>query len=111
MGRMALPRAAPGANTGPGMPQPDPLLDEIAALLAAAESRDDPVRLERTLTDGYARALSLEAERLRLERQIRAPTDAARRRELASLERQLDALRDQLDLLRRRHSLAVRARA
>src|SRR5207247_2033695 len=47
------------------MPKKDPLLEEISALLAA-EGADDPARLERTLTDGYARALSLEAERRRL---------------------------------------------
>jgi hypothetical protein len=103
------------------MPKKDPLLEEISALLAA-EGTDDPVRLERTLTDGYARALSLEAERRRLQKQIGALTatlgsgDAAARRELTALLRQvkrqegdLGALRAQLDRLRRRHSLAVRA--
>ena len=103
------------------MPKKDPLLEEISALLAA-EGVDDPVRLERTLTDGYARALSLEAERRRLQKQIGTLTvtlgsgDAAARRELAALLRQvkrqegdLGVLRDQLGRLRRRHSSAVRA--
>ena len=49
------------------------------------EGGDDPVRLERTLTDGYARALSLEAERRRLRAAARTlpgpwtPASAARR--------------------------------
>ena len=103
------------------MPKKDPLLDEISALLAA-EGTDDPDRLERTLTDGYARALSLEAERRRLQKQIGTLTatvgsgDDAARRELAALLRQvkrqegdLGALRAQLGRLRRRHSTGVRA--
>jgi hypothetical protein len=102
------------------MPKKDPLLEEISALLSA--EADDPARLERTLTDGYARALSLEAERRRLEKQIGVLTatvgsgDAAARRELATLVRRvkrqegdLGLLRDQLGRLRRRHSSAVRA--
>ena len=104
------------------MPKKDPLLAEIVALLAEAEDGDDPERLERTLTDGYARALRLEAERRRLEKQIGILTvavgtgDDAARRELASLVRRakrqeldLGALRAQLGRLRRRHSSAVRA--
>jgi hypothetical protein len=103
------------------MPKKDALLEEISTLLAAEEA-DDPARLERTLTDGYARALSLEAERRRLQKQIGDLTaqlgsgDAAARRRLAALVRQvkrqegdLGALRDQLGRLRRRHSSAVRA--
>jgi hypothetical protein len=105
------------------MPENDPLLDEISALLDGREGADDPARLERTLTDGYARALSLEAERRRLEKQIGVLTvsldegDAASRRELASLVRllkrregDLGLLRALLGRLRRRHSSAVRAR-
>jgi ABC-type phosphate transport system auxiliary subunit len=50
------------------------LLEQIDALLAEPASRDaDPselARLERTLTDGYAHALSLEAEQLRLQRRM-----------------------------------------
>ena len=104
------------------MPKKDPLLEEISALLDAGESVDDAARLERTLTDGYARALTLEAERRRLEKQIGILTvaigtgDDAARRELAALVRRakrqelvLGALRAQLGRLRRRHSSAVRA--
>ena len=49
------------------------LLDEIDELLAEPSPTEEPAtlaRLERTLTDGYAHALSLEAERLRLERRM-----------------------------------------
>lgn len=49
------------------------LLEEIDELLATSSPPDEPAtlaRLERTLTDGYAHALSLEAERLRLERRM-----------------------------------------
>ena len=92
------------------------------ALLAEAEESDDPARLERTLTDGYARALTLEAERRRLQKEIGQLTanvgesDAAARRELASLIRQvkrqegdLGTLRALLRRLRGRYSSAVRA--
>src|SRR5438105_15906301 len=105
------------------MPKKDHLLEEISALLAAGEGGDDPARLERTLTDGYARALFLEAERRRLQKEIGNltvtvdPGDAASRRQLAALVRRvksqegdLGVLRAQLGRLRRRHSSAVRAR-
>jgi hypothetical protein len=106
------------------VPKKDPLLDEITALLAYGDTAPDLARLERTLTDGYARALALEAERRRLEKQIGILTatlgegDTAARRELASLVRQvkrqqgdLGVLRAQLGRLRRQHSSAVRAGA
>jgi ABC-type phosphate transport system auxiliary subunit len=47
--------------------------DDIRSLLDAPPSGDDAPtldRLEDTLTEGYARALALEAERWRLERRI-----------------------------------------
>lgn len=89
------------ANTG-AVAEKDPLMREIAALLADSAASDDPGRLERTLTDGYARALSLEAEHRRLERQ--GELAAARR-----AGEELGLLRAELVLLRRRHSSAVRA--
>ena len=49
------------------------LLDEIDELLAEPSPTEEPAtlaRLERTLTDGYAHALQLEAERLRLQRRL-----------------------------------------
>lgn len=54
-------------------PEDTTLLDEIAALVAEP-APSQPARLiariEHTLTAGYARALALEAERLRLERRF-----------------------------------------
>ena len=44
------------------------LTDQISALLSGPAQ--DVERIERTLTDGYARALALEAERWRLERRV-----------------------------------------
>ena len=44
------------------------VLEDIRALTAAARPQLEQV--ERTLTDGYAHALLLEAERLRLKRQL-----------------------------------------
>jgi hypothetical protein len=111
------------ANLMP-MPGKDPLLAQIATLLADTDERHDPSRVERTLTDGYARALALEAERWRLQQQIGRLTAAvaqgetASRRELTAavrlLKRQegdIDALRGQLGRLQRQHSLAVRSLA
>jgi ABC-type phosphate transport system auxiliary subunit len=49
------------------------LLEQIDELLTVPDSTGEPAtlaRLERALTDGYAHALSLEAERLRLERRM-----------------------------------------
>ena len=49
------------------------LFEQIDELLADPAPSREPAtlaRLERTLTDGYAHALSLEAERMRLERRM-----------------------------------------
>jgi hypothetical protein len=54
-------------------PEDTTLLEEIAALVAEPASPEPErliARIEHTLTAGYARALALEAERLRLERRI-----------------------------------------
>ena len=100
------------------------LIARIDSLLAVpAESDDADVRahMETTLTDGYARALALEAELWRLQRQIGAiAADLAdgnggpRTKELASLARRLAAseeehasLRDSLVSLRERIALAA----
>ena len=101
----------------------DPLFVKIAAHLEA-ESNDDLAEIERTLTDGYARALALEAERWRLQRRIVQITAAAAggdedsRRELVAATRLLEGqdrdigeLRSELTRLQRRHSSAVRALA
>jgi hypothetical protein len=50
------------------------VLTEIRSLLDVPEGRDAPSRdeVEHTLTSGYAYALALEGERLRIERRLRA---------------------------------------
>ena len=102
----------------PAMPVQDALMAQIAALLTGAEGRDDPAQLERTLTDGYAQALALEAEHWRLQQRIRKMTAAetASRVELAAAVRQLKRQEDEIGTLRQelgrlqlRHSSAIRA--
>jgi hypothetical protein len=87
------------------------VLERIDALLGGAPH---VLELERTLTDGYATALKLEGERIRIERKIdgvAAAIDAdpqgakelpalAERR--AKLDRDLSYLRDRLGLLKER---------
>jgi HPt (histidine-containing phosphotransfer) domain-containing protein len=70
------------------------LLQTIQTMISS--ETDDLAQVERTLTDGYAHALELEAERARLERQIAQVTQgiedgdtAENARELASLTRRL----------------------
>lgn len=105
------------------MTRPDDasLLEEIAALVAEPVS-DEPTRLiariEHTLTAGYARALALEAERLRIERRIGAVASELaegetrdRVDELADLARRASAADGDLGRLRRvLASLRERAR-
>jgi hypothetical protein len=92
------------------------LVDRIRSLLEQRGA--DPTMplltdMENTLTDGYARALALEAERLRLERRIGelahrldGPEQAGELRELARRLRGADddlaSLRDVLVPLQRR---------
>ena len=103
------------------------LLEQIDELLTGPDSTGEPAtlaRLERTLTDGYAHALSLEAERLRLERRM---TELAgelhdgnreqKAQELVQVSRrirragaEIDSLRGTLSQLRARATL-VRATA
>jgi ABC-type phosphate transport system auxiliary subunit len=98
-------------------PEDAALLEEIAALVAEPASTEHAgqlARMEDTLTAGYARALALEAERLRLERRINSVAaelsegdHADRNDELAELSRRaseadgaLSSLRSLLDTLR-----------
>jgi hypothetical protein len=120
MGRAAHGATARAVQYWPGsVPASDPLLAEISAFLARPESDDDAAVLERALTDGYARVLLLETDRLRLEKQImgmaaesgepgggRGLQALARERELRA--RDLVRLRAALGELRGRYSLAVR---
>ena len=82
---------------------------------------DDLAQIERTLTDGYAHALELEGEKLRLERRVSEITQqidrgdtAENARELASLARRLDGNAGALSKLRgvlgdlRRHASSIR---
>jgi hypothetical protein len=101
----------------------EPLFTEIATLLDRDEGEDDPERLERTLTDGYAQALTLEAERTTLERKVLRLSleldehGEARLTEVKELARRLhdcdessERLRGELVRLKRRHSQAVHGR-
>jgi septation ring formation regulator EzrA len=102
------------------------LLEQIDELLAATSSEEPDVlaHIERTLTDGYAHALSLEAKRLRLERrmselagELHEGNQELKATELGQLSRQLtqngaelDQLRGTLSQLRER-ATAVRSSA
>ena len=92
------------------------ITEQINLLIASIEERDYPLRaqLEETLTDGYACALSIDAECDRLERRIAehaaeltADSDEEHTRQLSALarllrrrRRELDSLRDLLVVLR-----------
>lgn len=100
------------------------LLDEIEALLREppAGGDDAVARIEETLTDGYAGALRLEAERLRLERRfgelvrdLDGNAPGAHAEELADLSQRISGTDGALRHLRSRlgelrlHAEAVRA--
>ena len=95
------------------------LVDRIETMISAETS--DLAQIERTLTDGYAEALLLEAEKWRIERRIAEVTQGIQRgdtakkaRELATLSRKLDGNEGTLIHLRsvladlRRHANGVR---
>lgn len=96
-----------------------PLENQIAALLelpANGAGAPSLATLETTLTDGYAEALALEGERLRIERRLgevaRAAGGAQQARELASLSERLATADGELVRLRGLlRSLQERARA
>ncbi|HEX7083427.1 MAG TPA: hypothetical protein VF186_04890 [Gaiellaceae bacterium] len=92
------------------------VVGEISAAVAAAGSDLDEI--ERRLTDGYAHALELEAERSRLEKRLSEAVHrgaAGNGAELSSLAARLDGATGDLARLRgaladlRRHADAVRA--
>jgi len=92
-----------------------PLLERITSLLknrSADPGKPLVTEMEDTLTDGYARALELESERLRLERrigqlarQVDGPHETDELRALAARLRdvdiELDRLRGRLGALQR----------
>jgi hypothetical protein len=95
------------------------LLEKINALISAPTRDLDTI--ERTLTDGYAYALSLEAEKWRLEKRISEVAQSLQRgdtakkaRELATLASRVEGNVGDLVALRsvladlRRHADAVR---
>ncbi|MEX0815855.1 MAG: hypothetical protein WD027_00275 [Gaiellales bacterium] len=91
-----------------------PLIDRVRALLdwSSKDPRGPKVEeLEHTLTDGYAAALALEGECLRIGRQMdefwgsRAESTQLRGR-LREREEELSRLRDLLAVLRRRTETA-----
>jgi hypothetical protein len=98
------------------------LLETIKALISSPTRDLDTI--ERTLTDGYAHALSLEAEKWRLEKRItevaqtlpRGDT-AKKAREIATLAERVEGSVGELRTLRslladlRRHADAVRVAA
>jgi hypothetical protein len=84
-----------------------PLREEIAELLSLPEDGAGSPSLatvESTLTDGYAAALALEAERLRIERRLgevaREADDATNVREFAQLSERLESADGELARLR-----------
>jgi hypothetical protein len=99
------------------------LCDDLAAVIEAPPVRDaaSRARVERTLTDGYASAMFLEAERLRIERrigevaaQVTVQRPGAKTEELAELSLRLTSasadlrrLRELLRVARRRVSAAA----
>jgi len=95
------------------------VLQKIQAMLTAKSGDLDSI--ERTLTDGYAHALSLEAEKWRLERRltqvaqgIEGGDTQSKARELSSLAERLDGNQGELETLRgvladlRRHADGLR---
>jgi len=92
-------------------------LDEQISELIAAPERDRD-RIERTLTDGYAHALALEAECFRLERRLTEvaqslqPGDIEEKAtELSELARRLNGSAGELGELRGRLSELRRLRS
>jgi hypothetical protein len=82
------------------------LVNRIQDLIAAPAG--DLAVIERTLTDGYAQALTLEAQQRRLERRIADVAKGIERgdtaekvRELSKLSRQLDGCTVDATMLRR----------
>lgn len=90
-----------------GIPTLFEQIDELLAEPAPAHEPATRARLERTLTDGYAHALSLEAERLRLERrmselatQLNEGNQEQKAEELVQVSRRISRARAEVERLR-----------
>jgi hypothetical protein len=118
MGQAALAARSVAPNNRLGMSAE--LYEQISAIIDAPDR--DLKRIERTLTDGYARALSLEAEKWRIQKRITEVTQelghgdtAGKALELSNLARRLDGNEGELSKLRgrlgalRRHADAIRS--
>jgi hypothetical protein len=71
------------------------LLEKIKALMSAPAR--DLETIERTLTDGYAQALSLEAEKWRLEKRINEVAQSLERGDTAQKARELAVLANRVE--------------
>jgi hypothetical protein len=71
------------------------LLEQINALMSAPTR--DLETIERTLTDGYAQALSLEAEKWRLEKRINEVAQGLERGDTAQKARELAVLANRVE--------------
>jgi predicted nucleic acid-binding Zn-ribbon protein len=71
------------------------LLEKISALITAPTR--DLETIERTLTDGYAHALSLEAEKWRLEKRINEVAQSLQRGDTAKKARELCLLAQRVE--------------
>lgn len=86
-------------------------MEDIRALLALGPGDPELERVDETLTAGYARAMALEGEHWRLERQMGELTHAGDAEALLGLSRRLAAARSELSHLRALlDSLRTRAR-
>jgi hypothetical protein len=87
------------------------LLDQINAVIA--DGTADREHVERTLTDGYAYALTLESERLRMQKRVdelaHRQDSGADAKELKLLAKELDG--NAVDLANLRQALAELRRA
>jgi hypothetical protein len=71
------------------------LLKQISALIS--EPARDLDTIERTLTDGYAHALSLEAETWRLEKRIKEVAQTLQRGDTAKKAREIASLAERVE--------------
>jgi len=76
-------------------PERASVLADIRSLTAAASPELDEV--ERTLTDGYAHALTLEAEKSRLQKRLTEVTQGLQRGDTAKKAREISDLADRID--------------